>query len=349
MPDILLMSFPVGVLASELAEPLPTWPPWLLGLWLLVLGACVGSFMNVVIYRLPAGLSIVHPGSRCPKCAHPIRGYDNIPLISWLLLRGRCRDCGASISARYPAVEALAAGVFAGLAIVEVFSSGTNLSLSGASDLRVSQFERDWAVTWGMYVCHVVLLCTLICAALIEFDGNLIPARLFLPATVLGVGLQFALWQFGLPASRMDSSAMGISRQLTDILVSIGGGAALGLCSFPVTSRRPPGLGAAVACLALSGLCLGLRVAVVLACVTAASYLLLTTAGRVLSKWQRIPWSACLAVVTGIILIGWGAFADQLPWLVRADRWTLFALAAGAVALLSFASQRDSPLDVKPF
>ena len=73
-------------------------------------GLLIGSFLNVVVWRLPRGESLSHPGSHCPECDHPIRAYDNIPVVSWLLLRGRCRDCGAQISIRYPLVE-LATGL----------------------------------------------------------------------------------------------------------------------------------------------------------------------------------------------------------------------------------------------
>lgn len=71
----------------------------------LVFGLVIGSFLNVVIWRVPRGESIVTPGSACPSCGHEIRAYDNIPLLSWLILRGRCRDCGEPISPRYPIVE----------------------------------------------------------------------------------------------------------------------------------------------------------------------------------------------------------------------------------------------------
>lgn len=79
---------------------------------LAVLGLLVGSFLNVVIHRVPAGASLVRPPSACPACGHPVRAYDNVPVVSWLVLRGRCRDCEAPISARYPAVELLTGLLF---------------------------------------------------------------------------------------------------------------------------------------------------------------------------------------------------------------------------------------------
>ncbi|MBM3696447.1 MAG: prepilin peptidase, partial [Actinobacteria bacterium] len=72
----------------------------------VVAGAVAGSFVNVVAHRVPRGMSVIRPRSACPGCGHEIRSRDNIPVLSWLLLRGRCRDCGTGISRRYPLVEA---------------------------------------------------------------------------------------------------------------------------------------------------------------------------------------------------------------------------------------------------
>lgn len=77
-----------------------------------VLGLLIGSFLNVVVHRVPAGLSLVSPGSACPSCGHPVRARDNVPVLSWLLLRGRCRDCDVPISARYPLVELTTGALF---------------------------------------------------------------------------------------------------------------------------------------------------------------------------------------------------------------------------------------------
>jgi leader peptidase (prepilin peptidase)/N-methyltransferase len=115
---------------------------------LLLLGLLVGSFLNVVIARVPQGRSILSPGSACPVCAHPVRAYDNVPVLSWFMLRGRCRDCSAPISWRYPVVEAttgflfVAAGLrfgwtpYLGVALV-VLAAGTALFLIDVDHRRL--------------------------------------------------------------------------------------------------------------------------------------------------------------------------------------------------------------------
>ena len=80
-------------------------------LYAVLIGGCLGSFLNVAVWRLPAGKSLIRPASFCPKCGHPIRFYDNIPLFGWLLLRGKCRDCRQPISPRYPIVEGIVAAM----------------------------------------------------------------------------------------------------------------------------------------------------------------------------------------------------------------------------------------------
>jgi leader peptidase (prepilin peptidase) / N-methyltransferase len=77
-----------------------------------VAGLCIGSFLNVVIHRLPLGQSVVSPRSRCPKCGYSLQWYDNIPVLSWLMLRGRCRSCGAGVSIQYPLVELITGALF---------------------------------------------------------------------------------------------------------------------------------------------------------------------------------------------------------------------------------------------
>ena len=107
-----------------LALEMLTWP---LLAATFAFGAMVGSFLNVCIHRIPAEESVVHPRSRCPKCETPIAWYDNIPIVSWLLLRARCRRCGQQIAVRYPMVEAVA-GALAVLALVNLGPTAQGLS-----------------------------------------------------------------------------------------------------------------------------------------------------------------------------------------------------------------------------
>jgi leader peptidase (prepilin peptidase)/N-methyltransferase len=99
-------------------------PVPLAAVFIAALGAIIGSFLNVVIFRLPREESIVFPNSRCPQCSTAIHAYDNIPVLSYLILRGRCRKCSAPISARYPAVEALCGLLFAAVFLHDVFVRG---------------------------------------------------------------------------------------------------------------------------------------------------------------------------------------------------------------------------------
>lgn len=94
-----------------------------------LLGALIGSFLNVVIHRVPLGESLVSPGSHCPACGAPVRAIDNVPLLSWIALRGHCRSCGAPISVRYPAVELLTAVSFGAVVAVRGFDDGLWLEL----------------------------------------------------------------------------------------------------------------------------------------------------------------------------------------------------------------------------
>jgi leader peptidase (prepilin peptidase)/N-methyltransferase len=104
-------------LAQHIDSALPAAQWWVVIIGVALLGGCIGSFLNVVIYRLPRGKSIVWPGSHCPRCKHPIRWYHNLPVLGWFLLRGKCFDCGGKISPRYPLIEAAVAALFVFAAI----------------------------------------------------------------------------------------------------------------------------------------------------------------------------------------------------------------------------------------
>lgn len=119
---------------SFLVEGLLGLPLWMMCALVAVFGAIIGSFLNVVIHRLPREESIVFPNSRCPSCAALISPFDNIPLISYVILRGRCRKCRAPISWRYPAVELLTALLYAGVFLIDVLLRG-GLTLAIPFDL----------------------------------------------------------------------------------------------------------------------------------------------------------------------------------------------------------------------
>ncbi|MCH8922914.1 MAG: prepilin peptidase [Planctomycetes bacterium] len=157
---------------------------WILVLWCGLVGGIFGSFMNVVVYRWPRGMSIVKPGSHCPSCGNDIRWFHNVPVLGWLMLRGRCFDCGVRISPRYPLVEALVMAIFAVLAGVEVIGEGGNFP---AKSLVI-----PLTGIWGIYAYHLLLLCSLVCVALIERDEQLVPLRLI--AGALLVGLLAPIW-----------------------------------------------------------------------------------------------------------------------------------------------------------
>lgn len=139
---------------------------------LCLLAANVGSFLNVVAYRVPRGRSVARGGSRCPACDNPVRWRDNVPVIGWLALRGRCRDCGVEIASRYAVVEA-AAGAIGAIAAVELLSGGRTWPAgrfgTGRTGVDVLFMEGDWRLA---LVCaaHAALLLTLLLWALFEAD-----------------------------------------------------------------------------------------------------------------------------------------------------------------------------------
>jgi len=136
------------------------------------LGLVIGSFLNVVIWRVPRGLSIVSPPSACPKCAASIRRRDNIPVLSWVVLRGRCRDCDAPISRRYPLVELGTAALFV---------------------LVVLRFDAGWPTLAYLYLAAIA-----VALALIDLDVHKLPNAIVLPAYGVGLALlALASWGTG--------------------------------------------------------------------------------------------------------------------------------------------------------
>jgi leader peptidase (prepilin peptidase)/N-methyltransferase len=252
---------------------------WFIAVWLFAVGGIVGSFLNVVIYRLPLGISIVYPPSRCPKCEKRIPWFDNVPIFGWIVLGGRCRQCHNPISARYPIVEAITASMFALVAVVE---------------MRQANIDQFCAI----YPYHLLLLCTLLCAGLIEYDGNQPPLKLFLPA--LAVGIVAPLF---LPALRPMAACPGLSatvRGAVDGLAGLGAGGLWGSIAWgALAGRKPVGLMRGLICV---GLFLGWQAVSVIAVGTAVLGLVAWAIER-FSPRVRIPVSMSLGIATLVCIL----------------------------------------------
>ena len=161
-----------------------------------VLGLITGSFLNVVIWRLPRGESLVSPGSACPKCGHPIRWWDNVPVLSWLILRGKCRDCGAPISRRYPAIEFVTGVLFAAVAWWLLSTVAPTL---------------PFAATVLVAVAFLYLAAISIALTLIDLDTHKLPNAIVLPAYVVGLILLGAASILSLDGGSMIRAGVGMA------------------------------------------------------------------------------------------------------------------------------------------
>jgi leader peptidase (prepilin peptidase)/N-methyltransferase len=182
-----------------------------------VLGALIGSFLNVVIYRVPAGKSIVSPPSACGSCGHEVRPYDNIPVVSWLVLRGKCRDCGSRISIRYPLVE-LGGLIF--FAIVAVRFVPSMFTARGTLPLVADII----ALVAFLYLSAISLAL-----ALIDLDVCRLPNAIVLPA-------------YGVGALLLGASSV-LSGDYWSLARAAIGCAALGLIYLVLAVAVPGGMG----------------------------------------------------------------------------------------------------------
>ncbi|MDX6681448.1 MAG: leader peptidase (prepilin peptidase) / N-methyltransferase [Solirubrobacteraceae bacterium] len=162
-------------------------------------GLIIGSFLNVVAYRLPRHESLSTPGSHCPSCDAPIKPYDNVPLLSWMLLRGRCRGCKAAIAPRYPLIEGLTAILFAAVVAVHLHDT-------------------------AMLVLGLVLVAFLVPIALIDAETRKIPNSLTAPAAVLALVVGTALDPGGEVERLIAAAAAGGVLMLPSLLHPAGMG-----------------------------------------------------------------------------------------------------------------------------
>ena len=273
---------------------------FIISLWLFAIGAAIGSFLNVVVYRLPRGISLIRPGSHCPACKRPIRARDNVPILGWFLLRGRCRDCKAQIAFRYPLVEAITAAMFLALWLVEGFSFGRDLpqgpitSSDGSPALSLS-------LLFMRVSYHLVLLCTLLAAGLIEYDGHRVPLRLAWPALVIGALLPLEWAEVG-PAPAFVGWPNWIAG-LADGAAGLAVGTLLGFVAwYAVGPRDRRGLVLGPACV---GLFLGWQAAAVLGLLAVLVHLPATALGRKWPSVRRFCPTLWLTLTTLVWILTW--------------------------------------------
>jgi leader peptidase (prepilin peptidase)/N-methyltransferase len=188
---------------------------WAFGVFLFALGLCLGSFLNVCIHRLPAGKSLVWPGSHCPKCVAPIAWYDNLPVISYFVLGGRCRTCGAAFSARYMAVE-----LVTGLLLFGYWIAYFKLGVRGGADHP------------GVYGVHMVLVAALLVCAVIDLERKEIYTSVTQTALVIGIVGSF-LWprvqELGFPSRELPAVTGWWTRTDAAALALVGAAVGAGI------------------------------------------------------------------------------------------------------------------------
>jgi len=316
----------------------------IIALWFFMLGGSIGSFLNVVVWRMPLGMSIAAGGSRCPFCRTAILSSDNVPIFGWLKLRGRCRACRLPISPRYPLVELSLALTFLLLAYTEVYFACYSLPLLNPP--ATSGFDAVFGVQrWdiaGVYVYHVTLMALLTGAALFARDNHRIPLTYQLFAVL--VACAPVLWPTLHMAAMVELPPVFFASSMQaalSVLAGASAGALGGLVSYHIV-RQIAGLRSApagsVAMFTWLGGFLGWKLVVVAGPVAMllGSVLMIVAARR----WPLravLPASICVAVVLLLLRIdviaGYPLYA--CPALVLAPAgglfWLLSALLSGYV------------------
>jgi leader peptidase (prepilin peptidase)/N-methyltransferase len=254
-------------------------------------GASIGSFLNVCVHRLPAGLSVVRPRSRCPRCHVTIPWHDNLPVVSWFALRGRCRHCGVPFSPRYAIVEALA-GALAVAFFLRFAPSAEALLLRGE--------------TAGLATAAIAFAfaCALLVIALVDLDHQIIPDAISLP---------------GIPAGLLASAVLPVTFRDAALGAILGAGVLYLVAKgyLAVTGREGMGLGD-VKLLAMIGAFLGWQAvlfSLLTASVTGATVMavVLTLARRGLRRAFPFGPFLCLAALA-YVFVGERAVAWYLSW-----------------------------------
>jgi leader peptidase (prepilin peptidase)/N-methyltransferase len=241
---------------------------------LFVFGAVIGSFLNVCIYRIPRNQSIIWPASRCTSCSDPINFYDNIPVLSYLLLRGRCRSCRAKISVRYPFVEALNAFLYL---------------------LVFWRFGLGWSSAIYFAFCSSLLVITFI-----DYDFQIIPDRITLP----GIPIGLAAGSFILPDPFLRATSLGVMASLIGAAAGFSFFYAVAFLSLRILKKEGMG-GGDIKLMAMVGAFLGWKAVILttfLGSLFGAVIGIILIAFRGREKGSLIPFGPFLALGTLISL-----------------------------------------------
>jgi leader peptidase (prepilin peptidase) / N-methyltransferase len=274
--------------------------------WVFLLGSVIGSYLNVVAYRLPLGKPLFWPPSSCPSCGSRIAIRDNIPVLGWIMLEGKCRNCRQPISKRYPIVEAIVGGLFLLLALVELFTDGANIPYR--------EYNRDWGLLTtvlfprpaliAQFLFHAAWMSTLVAVVLIDLDKQRQPAKTILLwmgwIAVIAVALSPEL----LPVKVVQ--ARWANEHIEAVVASLVGMAA-GLLIGRMHDRRFDGSVPLV--LALTGAYFGWQAVVA----TALLGMLLAILGGIF--WKAPPLSFWISVAALTHLLVWRQWTGvpQLP------------------------------------
>ena len=193
-------------------------------------GASVGSFLNVVVYRMPLGISLVFQRSRCPGCGTQIAGRDNMPILGWLLLGGRCRACQTAISLRYPSIEMIVGAFFLLFYFVELISGGINLP-NRVPNMYAGVVWIVFYMKWDLitiYLFHCVMLCLLLALALVDLDRKRLPIKAIVQFLLL-LAVP-AIFFHHLLLVKIPQTIFGVTMPIwSQGLVTVAAGASLGL------------------------------------------------------------------------------------------------------------------------
>ena len=318
--------------------------------WFFAVGASVGSFLNVVAYRMPRGKSI-GGSSHCPYCNVRITRRDNVPILGWLMLGGRCRICGQPISSRYLFVEALTGGLFLLLLFVELLSGGANIPFGRDryyDGFVWIVFYPKWDIL-GMYAYHMALLCFLVVLALIDWDRLRTPKKLTFAGLLVGSlfpaiwpNLQPVTWWVPRPdwlapwpwVEHLDTSLAGL---IAGVCIGTFLSAAAALRGTSPEERRCIRT-RATASMALVGLFLGWQAAISVAAFTALLQLLAAGFGYVWRRIANVPVSGWVLASTALHLCLWRSLSGRPVWPgPHSGPLAISAACAGIIAVCALA------------